>query len=413
MGIWQDMSKTKQADQTGTSMFASTTSVVPTSKYWRVSEISAKNENRWVTRGGVTCSDNASGWIVKWSRREELSPAEARGTSEDGFTVTPPSLSCARLDYNPLHCTALHHTIHTTLHYTTLHCTTLHYSSLTYATLYHTTRHYTIHRTTCTTPHHTNLYYTTLHSIIHFASLHNTTTQHYPTLRYALHYNALHYITLHYTAVHCTTLNYTTHFTSLRFTTQTLHYATLNYTFYILEWQGCLANVHKSPAAGWTVVPTHSAWGEQQPGRGCWRTPRPTGAAPSRTCRHWWWAGSRSAATRRREKNRSPYMSLYTQYRIRIIPLTTKDSTMGTRIIVFMILFTFGIYLKEQLHCAIFSATCNVTLKNVLLPKWGVAPCSAIWATYNDLSRGSLGKLATGAPGSALGRIYKEIRMRS
>ena len=47
------------------------------------------------------------------------------------------------------------------------------------------------------------------------------------------------------------------------------------------------------------------------------------------------------------------------------------------------------------------------------LPKWGATPCNAIWATCNDSCRESLAKLATGAPGSVVGRIYKEINARS
>ena len=38
------------------------------------------------------------------------------------------------------------------------------------------------------------------------------------------------------------------------------------------------------------------------------------------------------------------------------------------------------------------------------LPRWGVILCNAIWATCKDMSRESLAKLATGAPGSVVGR---------
>ena len=47
------------------------------------------------------------------------------------------------------------------------------------------------------------------------------------------------------------------------------------------------------------------------------------------------------------------------------------------------------------------------------LPRWGVTPCNAIWATCNDLCRESLAKLATDAPELVVGRIYKEIDARS
>ena len=47
------------------------------------------------------------------------------------------------------------------------------------------------------------------------------------------------------------------------------------------------------------------------------------------------------------------------------------------------------------------------------LPKWGVTPCNATWATCNNLYRESLAIFATGAPESVVGQIYKEINARS
>ena len=43
------------------------------------------------------------------------------------------------------------------------------------------------------------------------------------------------------------------------------------------------------------------------------------------------------------------------------------------------------------------------------LPRWGVTPCNAIWATCNDLYRESLAIFAAVEPESVVGRIYKEI----
>ena len=57
---------------------------------------------------------------------------------------------------------------------------------------------------------------------------------------------------------------------------------------------------------------------------------------------------------------------------------------------------------KALLHCAISSATCNATLKNVFVAVAEVR-CYTVqrnWATCNDSYRESLAKVATGAPGS-------------
>ena len=55
----------------------------------------------------------------------------------------------------------------------------------------------------------------------------------------------------------------------------------------------------------------------------------------------------------------------------------------------------------------------NVEKRLLHLQNWGVTPCKATWATSNDLCRESLGRPATSTPGSAVGQIYKERRMRS
>ena len=77
--------------------------------------------------------------------------------------------------------------------------------------------------------------------------------------------------------------------------------------------------------------------------------------------------------------------------------------------------FSYTQPVKAPLHCSISSATCNATLKNVFVAVAEVR-CYTVqrtWATCNDLCRESLAKLATGAPGSVVGRIDKEINARS